>query len=343
MSGFQLGHSNGLMRVAILLLCVALPGAAQTQIHLQTQSKAIDFANANSTRPAKTGTTLPVVCATGEVFFKSNATAGSNLYGCTSTNIWTQISGSGGSGGGTLGGDVTGNSSSAIVVALRNRTISTATPTNGQVLSWNKSANVWEPQTFASSGGGGFQAPFQTTFVSASALSIGTGCNAGNPCTARFGNTSYQFVAAVTATISAGTGTAYVYISAGGSLTVGHSMTLTCSMGCTALSGVTSFPVDSIPLYTWTASSNGQWDSNGGTDWRSVISTKNITAGVGLVGASVGGATTMSLDTAVVGLRVAVPSSSTASCTSGFWAADANFFYICQASNSWRRLGLSNW
>ena len=347
MSGFQLGHRTGLPRVASLLLFATLPGAAQTQINLKTQSKAIDFASATSTRPAKTGTIIPALCATGEVFFKSDAPAGSNLYGCTATNIWTQMGGSGGSGGGTLGGDVTGNSSSALVVALRNRLISTASPSNGQVLGWNSTTNVWEPQTPASSGGGGtggsgVQLPFQTSLSSGTALAIGTACNSGTPCMARFGNTSFQFASAATAAIVSGTGTAYVYVTPGGTLTVGSTMTISCTV-CTALSGVTSFPVDSIPLYTWTAGTNGQWDAAGGIDWRSILSTKNVISGVGLVEANVGGATTLSLDTAVVGLRVAVPTVSTAACTAGFWAADASFFYICQAANSWRRTAVAAW
>ena len=333
-TAFRPGHRNGLVSVACLLLCAALPGAAQTtRVDQPTQIKGA----------IRNGTTLPAACTLGEMFFKSNAAAGSNLFGCTSTNTWSQL---GGSGGGTLGGDVTGSSSSATVVAIRNRSVSSTTPSNGQVLGWNSSTSVWEPQTPATSGGGsggggGVQIPFQTTFLTGSALSIGTGCNAGNLCTARFGNTSYQFASAATATISAGTGTAYVYLSSNGSLTVGHTMTLSCA-GCTAVSGVTSFPVDSIPLYTWNASTSGQWDANGGLDWRSIISTKNVTAGVGLVETSVGGATTLSLDTAVVGLRVAVPSASTGACTSGFWAADASFLYICQAASSWRRVAISS-
>jgi hypothetical protein len=183
--------------------------------------------------------------------------------------------------------------------------------------------------------------PFQTTFTSASALSIGTGCNAGNLCTGRFGNTAYQFASAATATITAGSGTAYIYLTPSGTLTVGHAMTLSCT-GCTAVSGITAFPADSIPLYTWTATS-GQWVSNGGADWRSMISTKNFTAGLGLIDASISGATTLSLDTAVVGLRVGIPATSSTACTSGSWAADATYFYICQAANSWRRVALASW
>jgi len=70
----------------------------QTQVDLQTQSKNVDFSNAISTKPAKVGTLLPAVCASGEVFFLSNAPPGQNLYGCTSTNTWTQQSSGAGSG-----------------------------------------------------------------------------------------------------------------------------------------------------------------------------------------------------------------------------------------------------
>lgn len=346
MSGFPFGHRNGLMRVANLLLFAALPGSAQTQINLKTQSKAIDFANATSTRPAKTGTAIPALCATGEVFFKSDAPAGSNLYGCTATNIWSLMSGSGGSGGGgALGGDVTGNSSTATVVGLRNRSISIVPPSHGQVLGWNGTTNLWEPQTpsqsSGSSTGSGVPVPFQT-ILTGGVLSIGAACTTTSPCTARFGNSSYQFLNSASATISGGTGTAYVYVSASGSLTVGHTMTVSCA-GCTAVSGVTSFPVDSIPLYTWAANSSGQWDAAGGIDWRSVLSTTNVIAGTGLVGTNVGGATIISLDTAVVGMRVAVPASAASACESGYWAADASFFYLCQAVNSWRRMPISAW
>ena len=54
---------------------------------------------AASTIPAKVGTSLPAVCVVGEQFFKSDASAGQNLYLCTGTNTWTAVS-SGSSGGG---------------------------------------------------------------------------------------------------------------------------------------------------------------------------------------------------------------------------------------------------
>ncbi len=57
-----------------------------------------DAANAQSTRPAKMGTTLPASCSAGEVFFKTDASAGQNLYLCATANTWTQIAGGGGGG-----------------------------------------------------------------------------------------------------------------------------------------------------------------------------------------------------------------------------------------------------
>ena len=44
------------------------------------------------------GTAAPGTCTTGDVFFDTDATAGSNWFGCTATNTWTLM---GGGGGGT--------------------------------------------------------------------------------------------------------------------------------------------------------------------------------------------------------------------------------------------------
>jgi hypothetical protein len=64
---------------------------AQTTVDLRTQARNIDFSAAASTRPAKVGTVLPATCIPGEQFFKTDATPGKNLYGCTATNVWTVI------------------------------------------------------------------------------------------------------------------------------------------------------------------------------------------------------------------------------------------------------------
>ena len=79
-----------------LLLTAGLANA-QTRVDLRSQSKSIDFSGAPFTRPVKTGTVLPSNCSVGELFFRMDASPGGNLYGCTATNAWSQLSG--GSGG----------------------------------------------------------------------------------------------------------------------------------------------------------------------------------------------------------------------------------------------------
>jgi hypothetical protein len=53
------------------------------------QTKNVDFTAANSTRPIKTGTVLPATCVAGDTFFKTDAQAGENLYGCPAANTWS--------------------------------------------------------------------------------------------------------------------------------------------------------------------------------------------------------------------------------------------------------------
>src|SRR6185369_5388697 len=37
------------------------------------------------------GTTLPAQCAVGQIFFKTDASAGANLYTCFAQNSWTAV------------------------------------------------------------------------------------------------------------------------------------------------------------------------------------------------------------------------------------------------------------
>jgi hypothetical protein len=70
----------------------------QTQVDLRTQSKAVDFRTASSTKPVKSGPDLPATCDEAEMFFLTTAPAGLNLYGCSATNTWTLEAGPGGVG-----------------------------------------------------------------------------------------------------------------------------------------------------------------------------------------------------------------------------------------------------
>jgi hypothetical protein len=67
----------------LVMLC------GQTQVDLRKQARGIDFTAATTTKPFKSGTALPATCGVGEVFFNTSSPAGSNVYACTATNIWT--------------------------------------------------------------------------------------------------------------------------------------------------------------------------------------------------------------------------------------------------------------
>ncbi len=81
-----------------MLMSIGAACLAQTTVDLRTQTKNVDFSNAAATRPVKTGTSLPAVCSTGELYFKTNSPAGANLYGCVATNTWQPQAGGGGGG-----------------------------------------------------------------------------------------------------------------------------------------------------------------------------------------------------------------------------------------------------
>lgn len=80
------------MKYRILLLALlAVPrgGSGQTAVDLRTQTKNHNLAAAPFTRTLKTDVVLPATCTPGDLFFKTDAAPGRNLYGCTSENVWT--------------------------------------------------------------------------------------------------------------------------------------------------------------------------------------------------------------------------------------------------------------
>jgi hypothetical protein len=257
-----------------------------TQVDLRLQARDVDFTGASATKPFKTGTGLPSTCGQGEIYYRMDAAAGMNVYGCTTANSWTLEQ---------------GPPAASMASQLGDFAVTRTTPTT---------------------------------------LSIGANCSTTTPCTVRFGSLVFSFGAGGTATISAGSGLALVYVSSSGVLTVGSNITATCNSGCTALSGVTAFPTDAIPLFTWSATS-GTWDIAGGADQRAFLSSKSVTAGPGITTTEVSGKTQLSADTSVIGLRVSAPATSSTACTMGSWATDGSYFYLCTASSVWRRAALS--
>jgi len=83
-----------LAKAVSALWILAIPCAAQQIINgSRTLLGNWDASGANTTKPAKTGTTLPATCGVGEVFFNSSASPGANLYVCAAANSWTQVQG----------------------------------------------------------------------------------------------------------------------------------------------------------------------------------------------------------------------------------------------------------
>ncbi len=140
---------------------------------------------------------------------------------------------------------------------------------------------------------------FTISRTPATVLTIGAECSALNPCNVRLGGVTYNISRPCTATLSSGTGTAYVFIADDGSIAIGHNMGVSASAGCAALTGVTAFPPDSIPLYSWTAT-NGSWDEHGGRDFRAALSSTQLSAGSGVAIVTSGARRVISIDTAVV-------------------------------------------
>lgn len=180
------GRGKAKRFIALLTVLVAVPVFGQTKLDLKTQGKNIDFSASTSTRPAKTGTILPAQCLAGDLFFKTDAAAGSNMYGCVAANTWAPqgaqsvptISGQSGkvlSNDGTslgwtaLGGDISSAPGTAVVVGLQGRAVANTAPSSGQAMAWNATAQRWEPQTISGGGGGG-----GSLAIEADGTSVGT-------------------------------------------------------------------------------------------------------------------------------------------------------------------------
>jgi hypothetical protein len=101
-----------------LILLFALSAFAQSFSPRQP----VDF-SAVTTKPIQVGTAAPATCAVGQVYFDSDATAGQNLYLCTATNTWTQLTGTGGSGAG-VGVCSTAGTSTAYTCTVSGLTLS---------------------------------------------------------------------------------------------------------------------------------------------------------------------------------------------------------------------------
>lgn len=207
--------------------------------------------------------------------------------------------------------------------------------------------NVWTVETAngPGSGSGPIMAAQLGDFAAVLAsgtLTVGASCSVTNPCNVRLGNTVYSYRNSVTVTPSGSTsGLVLLYIDGAGNLTAGSTVALTCS-GCTFASGVRSFPSNSMPLFSWTVTS-GVLDATGGTDFRALLSGKNLLGGIGIIISETAGTSMISVDPSMVSTQVLTPpATSSAACATGQFSIDNNYYYLCVGSNIWKRIALAS-
>jgi len=154
------------------------------------------------------------------------------------------------------------------------------------------------------------------------------------------------FIATVPVTVGiSGTvtsGTVYWYLSSLQVLTAGHNSaaTLTGSAGIAVATGVTGFPVDSVPLWVSTFAANN-WDStNEGTmDKRPFLGRTVIAVGPGMASSSdpSTGVQTLSTDPLTSARFFTGSGAPSGNCTAGrdFYTSAVPHLYWCSAANTW--------
>lgn len=200
------------------------------------------------------------------------------------------------------------------------------------------------------SGGGASSVSALIDFAAANTSSavqqIGGSCSATVPCQARLGESVFTITAPVTLTLSgtSSNDTIYWYVSAAQVLTAGYNgaETATCS-GCSAVSGVTAFPSNSIPLWRTTVTASAFNTITEAMDKRAMLSAAPLAAGQGIAitaDSPTPGVTTLTTD------PVTVPRYFTGSgAPSGNCAAGRDFYtdttglnlYFCDATNTWKQ------
>ncbi len=109
-----------ILRYATPVFWVTLSLASgQTSVNLASQSRNADFSSFSFTRPIAVASALPSSCQTGQLFYNSAASPGSNLYSCTAVNTWTSVGAYtlNPAGASSLGGVIVPSNSGLVVAA----------------------------------------------------------------------------------------------------------------------------------------------------------------------------------------------------------------------------------
>jgi len=117
--------------------------------------------------------------------------------------------------------------------------------------------NTWTPIK-----GSTANAIFDVQRTSGTVLTIGSQCSISTPCVFRIGSVVYSVTAPATATLTNGSGVAYIYIDNNGNILVGVSSSNATCTGCQVVAAVTQFPPGVIPISSWNAT-NGAWNPTG--------------------------------------------------------------------------------
>jgi len=145
------------------------------------------------------------------------------------------------------------------------------------------------PSWVACGGGGGISflssaSDFAGVKTNATTLTFGTGMSSTSYVNKMVGNQVYEYTTDVVAVLSSGsaTGTLYNYILPNGTFVCGtDTLTITsCTGGSTSIvTGLTGFPVNTIPIYKWTSlTTAGVWDATGGLDFQAYQGIKVLAA-----------------------------------------------------------------
>lgn len=338
-----------LLKISPVIIFLA-PAFSQTTINLINQSHSPDFSTFSFTRPTTVGTALPSTCQVGQLYFDSAVVSGTNLYGCTATNVWTQLGGS-------------------------PATYSFSTP-----LSLNGTTVSIQQATGSTSGF--LQSSDWATFNAKQP--------AGNYLTGLTGDVTASgpgLVSATLATVNSSPGqcgdsshVCQITTNAKGLVTAQAAIAVSGGSGSGNVSGPSSSTNTAFARWNGTTGNTLQ-DSQVTADSSGNISTPgNISAGVGsgkagtavftagtsvacptgsfclmapsTIGASflwtlpnADGAGILSVSSDQLSISpgsVSAPANSSASCTTGQWANDTNYYYVCIAANTWKRVALAS-
>lgn len=228
-----------LLLMLLVLACLIMTGQTQQGSTTAAPGSTFDLSTAAVTKPAVGGTALPPTCPVTAVYFKTNATAGQNIYGCTAPNVWTLQAGGGGGGITNLTGDGTASGPGAVPLTLAtvNSNIGTCGDSThvGQVtLNAKGLTTACSPVAISGAAGATFfgqLGDFKIT-TTTTVATINTGCSAGGPCTVQVNNTTYPFPSASTLTVTGGTptGTIYYELNSSGSIYANYPVTLTVTL-----------------------------------------------------------------------------------------------------------------